>query len=871
MAERKTDDNQAANKITDVAGVVENSSNVQAENNSIAVGGITVGGDMSGNITIGHGFTAEQVSVLITKITSKLQPKPFDGSCPYKGLDIFEEEDAGLFFGRERLIKDLISRVNESHAVFITGPSGSGKSSLARAGLIHALRQGALRDLHSERWLYETMKPGREPINELARVVAGLARTLNAGEDIRSKGGSDVTVLAQWCEIALRDGRDKRAVILVDQFEEVFTQVIREEERQTFLKLLTYAANVENGRIILLCTMRSDFISNCAAYPALNELLNRNFVQIGAMQPEELVSAIARPSLQVGLHIDPDLISKIINEMEGEPGSLPLMQFALKDLFGSQQEDSGVIALTLNDYLARGGIHKALERHADAEFNKLTKAEQALTENLFKGLVEIGRNVPDTRRIAHFEEFASPDVSFYAFESVVRRLADARLISTDEDKVLGRTITLAHEKLIESWPWLRQLVNDNRTFIQLHNQILEDAIEWEKHGKDKSYLYSGSRLTSVQKTTRDYEIKNEKARLFLFASKKVRNRNLLQLGFIALLLLMMGIAVYVSAIRPLFESDIHLQPIDLGGGGVNALQAMENGTVYAGMYNYQLKAGGPCLARLTSGTGEWQTFGPKCAKTVMALWVNPLHPEQIYFSQSGEAGIYRSQDGGQNWKRVGIENGLPLENVSSVIGTGDGLMFAADYMSKLGVYRSTDQGNTWVPLRGSPAEIIYTLTWHSPEGLLVGGNGGVWLWEPNGEWTRLIALDITEKDQSVFSIVAVPAEELTILAGGEEGIYVWKEGDPGSNTVRNDTVKMAYSLALVNKPEPYIIALTFPNSKIWRMTTDGGESRVMKEIGSDGLPLIAQEKDVLRLWIGTVDRLYMGEPLTKILEIYRKK
>ncbi len=166
------------------------------------------------------------------------------------------------------------------------------------------------------------------------------------------KAIKDVTIFARWCEIALKEGRDKRAVLFIDQFEEVFTQINNEEERMAFLNLLTHAATVENGRVIILFSMRSDFVSNCATYPQLNALLNQQFVQIGAMQPEELVSAIAQPALRVGLRIDPDLIAQIINEMKGEPGALPLMQFALKDLFDSQQKKSGVIALTLNDYLA---------------------------------------------------------------------------------------------------------------------------------------------------------------------------------------------------------------------------------------------------------------------------------------------------------------------------------------------------------------------------------------------------------------------------------------------------------------------------------------------------------------------------------------
>jgi excinuclease UvrABC ATPase subunit len=180
--------------------------NVQADNNSIAVGSISAGGNI-GNITIGNtGYTVEEVSVLVTQITTKFQPKPFDGRCPYKGLDVFDEEDAELFFGREKLVEDLVRRVKDSRTVFVTGPSGSGKSSLVRAGLIHALKQGAVKEAnaHSQCWLYATMKPGRDPIGELARVAASLAGSTNAEDEIRAKAMADATIFARWCELAKR-------------------------------------------------------------------------------------------------------------------------------------------------------------------------------------------------------------------------------------------------------------------------------------------------------------------------------------------------------------------------------------------------------------------------------------------------------------------------------------------------------------------------------------------------------------------------------------------------------------------------------------------------------------------------------------------
>ena len=472
------------------------SSNIQAEGNSIAIGGLSVGGSVGGDIRIGHtiGYTSEQVSTLITQISTTFQPKPFDGRSPYKGLDVFEEEDAEMFFGREKLVQDLVVRVKESRTVFVTGPSGSGKSSLVRAGLIHALRQGNIKESNSDRWLYATLKPGRDPFEAMAGAFSRL-KSPELG-DYFLQNSSRADVLHKCAESSLSERSDQRLVLFIDQFEEIFTQ-LHKEKAQAFVEQLAHAADVENGRVIILFSMRSDFIPNCVVYPKLNAILNRQFVQIGAMQGDELVSAIAQPALRVGLRIDPDLIAQIINDMQGEPGALPLMQFALKDLFDAQQAKGGLIALTLSDYLARGGIRKALERHADNSFNRLNGHERKLTRAIFSSLIEIGRGTVDTRRTAIFDELVPASARSAEVEAIVRKLADARLLTTDE--VSGQdTVTISHEKLIDAWPWLRRLVDENRDVISAQNEIAKDAKEWDDHGRDPSYLYSGARLGVAQ-------------------------------------------------------------------------------------------------------------------------------------------------------------------------------------------------------------------------------------------------------------------------------------------------------------------------------------------------------------------------------------
>ncbi len=471
---------------------------VQAGDDSVAVGSLRVDGSVDGSLIIGShnvvGFTSEQVSTLITQISTAFQPKPFDGHSPYKGLDVFEEEDAEMFFGREKLVEDLVIRLKESRTVFVTGPSGSGKSSLVRAGLIHALKQGAIKDANSERWLYASLKPGRDPIESLANAFSRL-KSPDLGNYFRGHADS-ASALNECAESALTERQNQRFVLFVDQFEEIFTQLNR-AKAEMFIQLLDCAATTENGRVILLFAMRSDFISNCATFPRLNALLNQQFVQIGAMQPEELVSAIAQPALQVGLRIDPELVAQIINDMKGEPGSLPLMQFALKDLFDSQQAQGNLIDLNLKDYLERGGIRKALERHADNSFNRLDVHEQELARSIFTGLIEIGRGTQDTRRTAIFDELIPANTSVADVQVIIQKLSDARLITTDE--VGGKdTVTISHEKLIDAWPWLKKLVNENRDVIALQNEIAEDAKEWDENQRDPSYLYSGARLHLAQ-------------------------------------------------------------------------------------------------------------------------------------------------------------------------------------------------------------------------------------------------------------------------------------------------------------------------------------------------------------------------------------
>jgi WD40 repeat protein len=464
---------------------------------TLITGDLTASSGGSINIAGGNiGFSAEQVQNLLAQLREQFQPKPYTGLCPYLGLNAFREQNSAFYFGRENQIHDLLERLRIASFIMVAGASGSGKSSLVRAGVLAQLKAGALPG--SQNWLYDSLSPGRQPLEQLALSVGRMGKSPQAADYLRQQISQPDALLKTILSL-LSDDPAQRAVLFIDQFEEIFTQLSeeRQAERNTFLANITMAASRPDSRIIILTAMRSDFLLACAPYADLNRLLNQQFYQVGAMQPDELVRAIALPAYEAGLRIDPDLVTQIVKDMGNEPGALPLMQFALRDLFDAQVTAGGVPALTLADYLARGGLHKALQRHADAQFSLLQPAEQALAEQIFAGLVEPGQGAQDTRRTARLSELTPAGADPQALRSLVNRLADARLITTTEDDQ-EPTITIAHERLLDAWPWLRRLVDENRERFILRNRLSSDALTWADQNRDPSYLYHGARLLAAE-------------------------------------------------------------------------------------------------------------------------------------------------------------------------------------------------------------------------------------------------------------------------------------------------------------------------------------------------------------------------------------
>ncbi|MEM7116015.1 MAG: hypothetical protein AAF614_26475, partial [Chloroflexota bacterium] len=451
-----------------------------------------------------QGLTVTQVADLLAQLKQKDQPKVWNGHNPYLGLRAFRQEDAQYFFGRETLVEELIERVQQAQFVAVAGPSGSGKSSVARAGLLHALKQNRIDG--SSRWLLATMSPQGDPIGNLALAMQRATGQEAIGPKIIAEHPENPQLLAEAIEMYLTDDKRQRCLLLVDQFEEIFTQTKDSAIQAAFIRLLTGAVQSKTSRMIVLLSMRSDFVSHCVRFPALRQLMSQQMQLVGAMAPDELVKAISLPAMTVGAEIDPALVSQIAADMEGEPGALPLMSFALRDLFDAEKTKPGAtMDMTLPEYLDRGGIKSALERHANQVFATFTEEEKGLAKNIFSRLIEVGQGRVDTRRTASFTELVPDGQESENVSVVIRAFAheDVRLLTTNSQDVAGTddtlaTVTVAHEKLIDAWPWLRSLVDENREMIALQNEINRDALAWEQGNEDVGFLYRGGRLLQAE-------------------------------------------------------------------------------------------------------------------------------------------------------------------------------------------------------------------------------------------------------------------------------------------------------------------------------------------------------------------------------------
>ena len=433
----------------------------------------------------------EGAAVFLEAARDAMEPSPSDPADearnPYKGLRAFGEADASDFFGRDALVSSLVDALDArgtGRFLAIVGPSGSGKSSVVRAGLVPAIRR-------RDRATYiASMVPGAHPFDELesallrvaARPVPRLLETLGAGP----RGLLDAV------DLVLPGGGE--LVLVVDQFEEAFTLTAAGRERELFLEALRVASVDPESRVVVIGTLRADVYDRPLGYARFGDLLASATQAIPPLTPDELEQVIRRPAERVGIRVEPGLVAAMIADVTHQPGGLPLVEYALTELFEHRADDR----LTLNAYEEIGGVAGALSARAERLYRDLDHGSRDAVRQVFLRMVALGEGTHDALRRIDRSELELLGGQKGTIEAVLDAYGRHRLLTFDrEPSSRAPTVEIAHEALLQAWPRLSRWIDDGREDLRQDRRLARASAEWRAAGRDESFLLRGARLEQV--------------------------------------------------------------------------------------------------------------------------------------------------------------------------------------------------------------------------------------------------------------------------------------------------------------------------------------------------------------------------------------
>ena len=466
------------------------------------------------------------------------------GVCPYKGLSYFDcnNEDYKYFYGREALTQTLLDRVNQDNFLAIVGASGSGKSSVLRAGLLQRLKEKGDSEIR-------ILVPGEHPLQSLARAFIDEESDRLDRAAQQAKAEALIAGGADGLRRLVQNSDTQRVVLVVDQFEESFTLCQDKTERQTFFETLLGGLETTLSQLYLILVMRSDFVGKCFEedYKTLAAKVKNHLEPVQVMTPEELTQAIEEPARQAGVALEPGLTGALLKDLAQSPGGLPLLQYTLTELWKRQQDNQ----LKLSVYHQLGGVTGTLQKRADEVYQSLTPEQQQTARHIFLSLTQLWEGAEDTRRRVTQDSLSSAQHPEAQVAEVVKRLADANLVVTDArgDTSQGEhkaTVDVAHEALIRTWPTLRRWLESNRDLLRQQRKIELAADEWSRKKHQKYYLLEGRTLSDAlrfrKKHTQDFPLSNQAQALL---NRGLRQRRVEWLTFSILLILPLTLTYFI--------------------------------------------------------------------------------------------------------------------------------------------------------------------------------------------------------------------------------------------------------------------------------------------------------------------------------------
>jgi WD40 repeat protein len=755
--------------------------------------------------------------------------------CPFKGLESFDfdknTDDPLYFKGRTQLTNELLEKVQSANFLAVLGASGNGKSSVVRAGLLYSIRQ-------TQRWqILPVITPTAEPLKALGTVIGMPAEQLTD---------------------FINHAQTERIVLVIDQFEEVFTLCKDDTEREQFFAILLAAVARTDNQFCLVIVMRADFLDKCSHYVDLAKQIQSHQIIVTPMTPAELEEAIVAPTQQVGLQIEPKLVSEMLADVKGALGSLPLLQYTLTELW---KKCATQRLLTFSAYEELGKIAGTLEQGANGVYQKLSPAEQKTAQRIFIELTQLGEGTPDTRRQLSQQDL----VTSLPFESapvgeVIQKLVAANLLVTDKPKEQVAVVNIAHEALTQYWGQLREWLDGNRDAIKIQREIEEDAKKWNESNQSKHALLQGLDLNIAKNYAKKHIEKVPLSALAQdFVQCSIKRQRHYWMGVISsvvgVIFVLVGIAFYANEQRIMAEkseqevkkqAQIALSE-KLGAQSILATRLPSAGNGYyqqALLLAIQAFKEKNTVVTRSNLLRVLQAEKPRKA----FLYGHSFHVSIVVFSPNGKTLASGSFDGSVRLWDVETRQplGQPLAlagdsfSIQSMAFSPDGKTLASGSFDGIVRLWNVETRQLLGELVNDSSS-VYSVAF-SPNGkLLASGNGDntVRLW--NIETKRVLSKPLVGHSSSVYSVAFSPDGKTIASGSDDKTVRLWEV-----------ETKQALSEPLVGHSSSVYSLAFSPDGKILASGSDDKTVRLW-EIETKqplGDPLVGHSNDVRTLAFG---------------------